>query len=237
MLSWLWPWTGAQARAAPPADAPADAAQAAPPAPVPAPAPAQQEPALPTELLTRRSNAIHLPFSSIFVAAAFSLGFVSGLATGAHRASLVFLAENAHRRPTTVQGWYFYNKTKNYKMILGGARQGVWTGLRLSGWVSAWGLLDIVSAKGRQWAAEQLGREPTPPGALDPWHLGHWTDGLAAGTLTALVGAIACKCCVLTDRIPQPTVPRMLALGAVAGATTGGLRDLRNALLRQDEDL
>ena len=220
MLSWLWPWTGAQPPAAPPAAPPVPAQQQTPPTPI----------------ITRHSSAIHLPFSSIFVAVAFGLGFLSGLATGAQRASLVFLAENAHRRPTTVQGWYFYNKTKNYRVILGGAQQGLWTGLRLSGWVSAWGILDIVSAKGRQWVAEQLGREPTPPGALDPWHLGHWTDGLAAGTVTALVGAIACTC-VLTDRIPQPTVPRMLALGAVAGATTGGLRDLRNALLRQDEDL
>ena len=44
--------------------------------------------------------------------AGFGLGFVSGLYHAANRSSLVFMAENAHRRPDTVQGWYFYNKTK-----------------------------------------------------------------------------------------------------------------------------
>jgi hypothetical protein len=41
-----------------------------------------------------------------------SLGFVAGFYTAATRSGLVFMAENAHRRPNTVQGWYFYNKTK-----------------------------------------------------------------------------------------------------------------------------
>jgi hypothetical protein len=42
----------------------------------------------------------------------FALGFGAGLYGGAKRSSLVFMAENAHRRPDTVQGWFFYNKTK-----------------------------------------------------------------------------------------------------------------------------
>jgi hypothetical protein len=42
----------------------------------------------------------------------FALGFGAGVYQSAKRASLVFMAENAHRRPDTVQGWYFYNKTK-----------------------------------------------------------------------------------------------------------------------------
>lgn len=41
-----------------------------------------------------------------------TLGFVAGFYTAATRSGLVFMAENAHRRPNTVQGWYFYNKTK-----------------------------------------------------------------------------------------------------------------------------
>lgn len=43
---------------------------------------------------------------------AFAIGFGTGLHQAAKRSSLVFMAENAHRRPDTVQGWYFYNKTK-----------------------------------------------------------------------------------------------------------------------------
>lgn len=41
-----------------------------------------------------------------------AIGFGAGFYQSAKRAGLVFLAENAHRRPDTVQGWYFYNKTK-----------------------------------------------------------------------------------------------------------------------------
>jgi len=48
------------------------------------------------------------------------IGTAIGLVRGSRAAGLRFLAENAHRPPTTVQGWYFYNKTKNYKMMLGG---------------------------------------------------------------------------------------------------------------------
>jgi hypothetical protein len=52
-----------------------------------------------------------------------------------------FLAENVHRPPTTVQGWYFYNKTKNYKVMLGGLKGAGMDSLRLGlaglGWVGA----------------------------------------------------------------------------------------------------
>lgn len=41
-----------------------------------------------------------------------TLGFIAGFYTAATKSGLVFMAENAHRRPNTVQGWYFYNKTK-----------------------------------------------------------------------------------------------------------------------------
>jgi len=54
---------------------------------------------------------------------AMCVGTAIGLVRGSRKAGLRFLAENAHRPPTTVQGWYFYNKTKNYKMILGGLRK------------------------------------------------------------------------------------------------------------------
>ena len=66
-------------------------------------------------------------------------GATIGLFRGTRTASLQFLAENAHRAPTTLQGWYFYNKTKNYRMILGGLRQGGVDGIRMGltglGWV------------------------------------------------------------------------------------------------------
>ena len=44
----------------------------------------------------------------------FIVGSLLGFIRGTRSASLKFLAENAHRPPRTLQGWYFYNKTKNY---------------------------------------------------------------------------------------------------------------------------
>ncbi|KAG0169533.1 hypothetical protein DFQ28_003610 [Apophysomyces sp. BC1034] len=51
-------------------------------------------------------------------------GFAIGSYLGGRQSGLQYLAENAHRLPTTVQGWYFYHKTKNYRMMLGGVKRG-----------------------------------------------------------------------------------------------------------------
>ncbi|KAF9563707.1 hypothetical protein CPC08DRAFT_632407 [Agrocybe pediades] len=50
------------------------------------------------------------------------IGCATGIVNGGRTASMRFLAENAHRPPTTVQGWYFYKKTKNYRVMLGGLK-------------------------------------------------------------------------------------------------------------------
>jgi hypothetical protein len=52
-------------------------------------------------------------------------GFSMGAFLGARQSGLQYLAENAHKLPTTVQGWYFYHKTKNYRMMLGGVKRGI----------------------------------------------------------------------------------------------------------------
>ncbi|KAF9468942.1 hypothetical protein BDZ94DRAFT_1244989 [Collybia nuda] len=75
------------------------------------------------ELDSPARNAIHLTIPARFYlvpGAAIIVGTAIGLLRGSQKASLRFLAENVHRPPTTVQGWYFYNKTKNYKVLLGG---------------------------------------------------------------------------------------------------------------------
>ena len=63
-----------------------------------------------------------------------------GAVRGSRKEGLRFLAENAHRAPTTLKGWYFYKKTKNYRMILGGLREGGRQGMKLGatalGWVT-----------------------------------------------------------------------------------------------------
>ncbi|TFK43175.1 hypothetical protein BDQ12DRAFT_718418 [Crucibulum laeve] len=89
---------------------------------------------------------------------AILVGTAIGVMRGGRAASLRFLAENAHRPPTTVQGWYFYNKTKNYKVILGGLKGAGADAARLAvvalGWVGieegmrrvGWGELSEVGA-------------------------------------------------------------------------------------------
>lgn len=52
------------------------------------------------------------PSLAIIPTTAFLIGFAAGAYNNASRAGLIFMAENAHRRPDTVQGWFFYNKTK-----------------------------------------------------------------------------------------------------------------------------
>lgn len=104
---------------------------------------------------------------------ALSLGCAIGIMRGGRAASLRFLAENAHRPPTTVQGWYFYKKTKNYKVMLGGLKGAAKEGGRLAG-IS---LLFVGIEEGM----ERLGR---------PWN---GFSEIAAGAGTAGAFASICK--------------------------------------------
>ena len=72
-----------------------------------------------------------LPLSLTF---SFFSGFVLGAAKGGSQASYRYRAENAHRLPTTQTGWYLYHKSKNYHSIIGGVKEGLRLGGRLSGW-------------------------------------------------------------------------------------------------------
>ncbi|RKO97772.1 hypothetical protein CAUPRSCDRAFT_1779, partial [Caulochytrium protostelioides] len=69
------------------------------------------------------------------------VGFLSGFAVGSRARGKRFLAENAHRLPTTQGGWYVYHQEKKSAMIRSGARSGVRMGLRfgaaLGGWIAA----------------------------------------------------------------------------------------------------
>lgn len=58
------------------------------------------------------------------IIATTSFGFLSGFYSGYKRSALRFLAENSHRMPKTVQGWYYYHKNKNYHVLSGGMAEG-----------------------------------------------------------------------------------------------------------------
>lgn len=61
-------------------------------------------------------------------------GFALGVSRGGTMAGLRFRAENAHRQPRTMPGWYLYHKSKNYHVIYGGVTQG----LRMAGRCGVW---------------------------------------------------------------------------------------------------
>ncbi|KAJ7638600.1 hypothetical protein FB45DRAFT_740467 [Roridomyces roridus] len=83
--------------------------------------------------LTISSRLYTVPLGAVL------LGAVIGVNRGARLASLRFLAENAHRTPHTQKGWYYYHKTKNYRVILGAlrgaTRDGLYLGTVTAGWV------------------------------------------------------------------------------------------------------
>ncbi|ORX85370.1 hypothetical protein K493DRAFT_360421 [Basidiobolus meristosporus CBS 931.73] len=52
-------------------------------------------------------------------------GFFAGAYLGGRQSSLQYLAENAHKMPKDMNSWYFYHKTKNYKVMLAGIQKGL----------------------------------------------------------------------------------------------------------------
>ncbi|KAF5393816.1 hypothetical protein D9757_000226 [Collybiopsis confluens] len=92
---------------------------------VPSDSPKQDRSGIPRTIWTDEEGKFHLNVPSrllIVPGVAFMVGATIGLVREGRATSLRFLAENAHRPPRTVKGWYFYNKTKNYRVLLGGLK-------------------------------------------------------------------------------------------------------------------
>ncbi|GAB1524961.1 hypothetical protein RhiTH_008117 [Rhizoctonia solani] len=135
----------------------------------------------------------------------FTTGLILGLTRGARQASLRFLAENAHRRPTTVQGWYFYKKTKNYRVMWGALKGGGAVGLKMAGFGALWVGLeqgsvvlgDKIGGRTGEWIAQ--GRE------------------MAAGVGSA--GLV-----LAGYRLPRPVWGQVVGLGMLGGGVMYGAR-------------
>ena len=76
------------------------------------------------------------------------LGFVVGSHRRGQLRRFQFLAENAHRLPTTSNGWYFYHKKRNYVVALAGMKGGLYTGAQVAFWATTFtaseALIDFV---------------------------------------------------------------------------------------------
>ncbi|KAI9487751.1 MAG: hypothetical protein EXX96DRAFT_535879 [Benjaminiella poitrasii] len=126
-------------------------------------------------------------------------GFSIGAFLGARQSGLQYLAENAHKLPTTVQGWYFYHKTKNYRMMLGGIKRGVRYAGKTGGLCLLYGTLEATMDDIR--------------GEADV--LNSVTAGVTTGTLFSLL-----------TRLTRGSFRYSIAFGAVFGLAAGGLSDL-----------
>lgn len=106
-------------------------------------------------------------------------GLSIGLMRGSREEGLRFLAENAHRAPTTVKGWYLYKKTKNYRMLWGGMKSGGKQALRLG----------VI---GMTWAGLEDGMERVGAGEVKE---------VGAGLGTSILFSALCECAVLYDNV------------------------------------
>ncbi len=70
-------------------------------------------------------------------ALSFTVGMGLGLVQGSTMAGLRFRAEHAHKLPQTSTGWYLYHKSKNYNVALGGIKEGLRMGAKVSFWTTA----------------------------------------------------------------------------------------------------
>ncbi|KIR67162.1 hypothetical protein I314_02375 [Cryptococcus bacillisporus CA1873] len=194
--------------------------------------------------LTVPTNLIMLPAAAALVG--LSIGFIRG----GSRARLRFLVENAHRKPKTVQGWYFYTKTRNYRVFFGALKAGGKYALGLGGATAGFVLVDESVG----WAREQVfGPAGEIQGAVaqdgDAFGLGQgegsqvkrkagwrkgevkWEDGGVAGGLMGLVVGTAYK-------LPRPLFIRSVIMGIALGSLTSGMQTVQARIgrLREEEE-
>lgn len=126
-------------------------------------------------------------------------GFFLGSYNGGKRSSMQFLAENAHRLPSTVEGWYFYHKTKNYRVLWGGIRSGLRAGWRFGAVCLAFEGIEAALDEYR--------------GSVDVF------DSVGAAVITA--SGVS-----LLNRLPRQSTKYAIAIGVAVGAISGGAQDL-----------
>jgi len=82
---------------------------------------------------------LSIPFAfrlPVLTGTSMVVGGLLGSLVGGHRAAMVFRAENSHRQPTTTKGWYFYHKSKNYRVAFGAATAAASHAARVGAWVA-----------------------------------------------------------------------------------------------------
>lgn len=127
------------------------------------------------------------------------VGAVCGGYLGGQLAGRQYLAERAHRLPTTVSGWYFYQKWKNYRVALGGMRGALRYGGRMGGCVLAYSAAEA--------ALDQMAGRT------------QMLSSMAAGLVTAVGVSVI-------YRLPRSSVKRACMAGMGVGLVAGAMQDL-----------
>ncbi|KAF2755142.1 hypothetical protein EJ05DRAFT_123929 [Pseudovirgaria hyperparasitica] len=144
---------------------------------------------------------LSIPFETRIIlgtCVSFGTGASLGLLDGSHMAGLVFRAENAHRLPTTHTGWYFYHKSKNYAMMMGGLKAGVRGGVLVGAFGGAFMLLEEA---------------------------GDWIRGTRDFANSAFAGTVIATGYAGIKDLPRMTALRTARMGFVVGAGYGVLQD------------
>jgi len=82
--------------------------------------------------------------------AAGMIGAGLGMSHGANMTGLRFRAENAHRLPTSQQGWFLYHKSKNYAVMLGGTKEARRMGSKLAVWTALFLVIEDLVDRSRR---------------------------------------------------------------------------------------
>ncbi|KAI8086012.1 uncharacterized protein BX664DRAFT_298315 [Halteromyces radiatus] len=126
-------------------------------------------------------------------------GFGIGAFIGGRQSGLQYLAENAHRLPTTVQGWYFYHKTKNYRVMLGGIKRGMRYAVKTGGLCLLYGMVEA--------GLDDIRGEADIVNSV--------TAGVTTGAMFSTI-----------TKLSRGSFRYSMVFGALFGLATGGLSDL-----------
>ncbi|KAJ1678985.1 hypothetical protein EV182_002962 [Spiromyces aspiralis] len=126
-------------------------------------------------------------------------GFLVGAYLGGRQSAFQYLAERAHRLPTTVQGWYYYHKWKNYRVAIGAFKRGSYYAARISSVCIAYEGLEMIA----DYSQSEVN-------AL---------SSFIAGTGTGVLAS-------LWARLPRSSAKRAITSGALVGCAIGLTQDL-----------
>ncbi|KAI1318362.1 hypothetical protein EDD11_006700 [Mortierella claussenii] len=140
---------------------------------------------------------------TLITASASFWGFILGGVIGSRQTGMQYLAENAHRLPKNMEGWYFYHKRKNYRMAWGALQKGAVYATKTGALV---GLFEVLEASADFYR-----------GGAD------FLNSMMAGVASGAIFAVA-------NKLPKQSSKHTVMLGAGYGLVSGALQDLSSFL-------